>query len=348
MSGGAKFDVVARELRGVLAGFKPGQETYDAIVVPREQVLARYGPVFSPAHIPELTKEEFVSFLYLENNRHWSGLYRTGLGAAKDMKALRRALAILLDEGQSLSERFPQALSMVKGFGKGIATGILVVANPTKYGVWNNTSEAGMRKAGLWPDVDRGEGVGRRYERINEILVRLSQELEIDLWTLDALWWYLLEPQPDSREKEPSTSVVPETGGRFGLERQLEAFLLENWERTLLGKDWDIYSTPEDLEAGNQYPTDIGRIDILASHKHDPAFLVIELKRNQTTDQTVGQVLRYVGWVKKHLATDGQRVEALIIGYRAEKEAYYALATLPDVRMMTYEVEFRLKVAEGP
>ena len=68
----------------------------------------------------------------------------------------------------------------------------------------------------------------------------------------------------------------------------------------------------------------------------------MELKRNQSTDQTVGQALRYVGWIKKHLAQNGQSVEALIIAHTVEKEAYYAVLTLPNFRMMTYAMEFRL------
>ncbi len=78
-------------------------------------------------------------------------------------------------------------------------------------------------------------------------------------------------------------------------------------------------------------------------HRSEPRFLVIELKRNQTSDQTVGQALRYLGWVQKHLAIDGQSTEALIIAGRAEKDTEYALSTLSNVSMMTYEVEFRLK-----
>ena len=39
-------------------------------------------------------------------------------------------------------------------------------------------------------------------------------------------------------------------------------------------------------------------------------------------------------------------MEALIIAYKAGKDAQYALSTLPNVSMMTYEVEFRLKELE--
>lgn len=52
--------------------------------------------------------------------------------------------------------------------------------------------------------------------------------------------------------------------------------------------------------------------------------------------------MRYMGWVKKNLAKDRQSVEALIIAHQIEKEALYAISTLPNIRMMTYEVEFRL------
>ncbi len=75
--------------------------------------------------------------------------------------------------------------------------------------------------------------------------------------------------------------------------------------------------------------------------------LVVELKRNQSTDQTIGQALRYVAWVKMHLAKDGDSVEALIISHKVDKDAQYAISTLPNFKLMTYEVEFRLKVQES-
>lgn len=109
-----------------------------------------------------------------------------------------------------------------------------------------------------------------------------------------------------------------------------------------------IYRHPElksilNLEVRLNDSTDVGPIEILAVHKTQPRFLVIELKRNQSTDQTIGQTLRYVGWVRKRLAKDGQSVGGLIIARKMEEEALYAISTLPNVKMMTYEVEFRLK-----
>jgi hypothetical protein len=341
------YTTAVGKLREALTSFKPGQKIYDQIVPSREQVFARYRPIFACDHIASLSKDEFVSFLYFENNRHWNGLHRRGLETATDMDNLRQSLGILLDEGRPIRDRFPKALGMVLGLGKGLATGVLTVAYPDKYGVWNNTSEAGLRQVGLWPSLEPGEGIGGRYEKVNNLLRRLSSELGIDLWTLDALWWFLLEPKPTSTSVPTSGKETGQVGEGFLLERQLEEFLLENWERTLLGKEWGILSTPDEPEAGNQYPTDVGRIDILAKHKTDLRFLVVELKRNQSTDQTVGQALRYVGWVKQHIAKEGESVEALIIAHKVEKVAQYAISTLPHVRLMTYEMEFRLKAVES-
>lgn len=346
MANEEQYRKVVSEIRGITARFKPGQRTYDEIVKYRDEVLARYRPIFSSEHVSSLTKDEFTSFLYPENNRHWNGLYRKGLGAAEDMNVLRQGLAVLLYEEQSIRERLPKALDQVTGLSKGIATAILTVAYPDQYGVWNNTSEAALRQLGLWPDFERGADIGGRYAKINDLLARLAADLKIDFWTLDAFWWFVLTLQPVEPLPLPSledtSSLTIGSDISFPFESLLERFLLENWERTPLAKEWVVFSTLDDPEAGNQYPTDVGRIDILAAHKTQPRLLVIELKRNQSTDQTVGQVMRYIGWVKKNLVKDGQSVEGLIIAHTMEETARHAILALPNVRMMTYEMEFRL------
>ena len=101
----------------------------------------------------------------------------------------------------------------------------------------------------------------------------------------DGLWDALEAPV-----SSPDSETASQPGGRFALERQLEDFLLENWDRTKLAGQWAIYSTSEEPEAGNQSPTDVGRIDVLAVHKTQPRLLVVELKRNQSTGTTGGGI----------------------------------------------------------
>ena len=311
---------------------------YKEIVEPREEVLSRFQPVFLADHIPEMSDTEFRSFLLLENNHHWSGLHRSGSRMTADMHSLRSALTILVDETQHLSERLTEVTDMISGMGKNVATAILLVTQPEKYGVWNNRSEANMKRFGIWPGFDRGESFGNRYEKVNQILLQLRHALGIDLWTLDALWWYLDQEGGDSPPGEGDQQRQ-----QFGLERHLHDFMRDNWEQIDLSSEWTLYQEPGDREAGYEYPTDVGRIDLLAKHKRKPWWLVIELKRNQTSDQTVGQLLRYIGWVRKHLAEKGDQVHGLIVCREADDALRYALIPTNNIQLKLYEVEFHLR-----
>jgi hypothetical protein len=99
-------------------------------------------------------------------------------------------------------------------------------------------------------------------------------------------------------------------------------------------------------EVGYEYVCEVGRIDLLARHRKRSEWLVIELKRNQSSDTTVGQVLRYMGWVRRQLAKPGDKVRGLIIAHQADSSIQYALDSAPDVALNLYEVEFRLRARE--
>jgi hypothetical protein len=340
-------DVIGK-LREAVVGFKK-TVTFKETVESRDAVLALFQPIFSSEHVPNITEEEFRSFLLLENNRHWSGLHRQGPRMCSNMANLRKALGTLLNENKPVSERLDEANKLVSGMGKNIASAILLVTQPDRYGVWNNRSEANMKRLAIWPGFDRGETFGNRYVKVNKILLQLRDALQIDLWTLDSLWWFLDQPEHDEAERaEPVTSAVSvENEQRFGLERHLHEFLRDNWNHLKLGREWLLYKEPGDDEAGYEYPCDIGRIDLLAKHKTQPRWLVIELKRNQTSDQTIGQLLRYIGWVKRHLAEEDDEVHGMIICREADLPLHYALSTIPNVELRLYEVEFHLKEAES-
>ncbi len=319
----------------------------EQIVEPRDAVLARFQPVFSPERAGQISPEEFRSFLLFENNRHWTGLHRQGTRMCENMGKLRKALGILADESQQIADRLDLATNMVPGMGKNIASAILLIMNPNRYGVWNNRSEANMKQMGIWPEFDRGESFGSRYVKVNQVLLQLRDALDIDLWALDAIWWYMdkLEEGDLGQEEvaEPQASIeAKESCQYFGLERHLHEFLRDNWDRLELGREWEIYKEPGDDEAGYEYPCEVGRIDLLAKHRSKPLWLVIELKRNQTSDQTMGQLLRYIGWVKRNLAEDGEQVQGLIICHEADDGLKYALSTQTGVELRLYRVEFRL------
>lgn len=320
---------------------------YERMIGCKEEIFARFQPVFLPETIESIQEDEFRSFLLDKNNHHWSGMHRSGPKICADMEALRKGLELLLDEKQPFAERLDKAIAMVHGMGKNIATAILIIVYPEQYGVWNNRSEGSMKRLCIWPDFARGESDGKRYVKINQVLLKLRDELGIDLWTLDGLLWYVDEHVKPDEEAE---SVPHDTFSSddvdapqcFGLERHLHEFMRDNWSRLDLGKEWEIYKDAGDEEAGYEYPCDIGRIDILAKHKRLPRWLVIELKRNQTSDQTVGQLLRYVGWVKQKMADQNEEVEGMIICREADASLHYALSMIPKATLRLYKVQFEL------
>ncbi len=332
----ARIRIATSQMRAALTRRADGSLTdpkLEKLVAARDGVLARFQPVFAAENLSRLTAEAFREFLVFENNCHWAALQRKGPSICADMPRLRRALAILLDEGRPIEERLNELVpargkSYVPHLGKAILTPILLVMHPDKYGVWNNTTEAGMHGAGVWPNLPRPAGLGTRYAKVNDVILRCASALNVDLWLLDALWWRMTSASrtPGSDDRDLDVGSTPasepeaiESGSQmFGLERHLHEFLRDNWERTDLGKEWRIFEEDGDADAGYEYATDIGRIDLLAKHKTDARWLVVELKRQQTSDQTVGQVLRYVGWVKKHLARDGDRVDGLIVAHEDE------------------------------
>ncbi|QFT96060.1 hypothetical protein FIU85_01970 [Roseovarius sp. THAF8] len=157
------------------------------IIKERDDVLKRFSPAFRPAAVADLDEADFREFLSIKHNKHWTGLERQPQVYA-NMKRLRQVLSILVDESRPISGRVDSA---IKAPGMGVAklSAILLVTYPEKYGVWNGTSEKALRSLGLWPAFRRGITTGERYVAVNEVLLDLTRKLDIDLWTLDALWW---------------------------------------------------------------------------------------------------------------------------------------------------------------
>lgn len=322
------------------------QRTLDA----RDAVIARYQPLFSLPNIPSLTAEEFKSFLLFENNQHWWGLHRRGNFITADMDLLRKALAILVDESQPIQKRMDQLITkngpMVPYLGRAVLTSILLVTYPDRYGVWNATSEAGLKKVDAWPKFERGASFGVRYTAVNQVLLALSQASDIDLWTLDALYWKLVQTPPNG---DGGDSIGGEGSGAeeravqlFGLERYLHEFMRDNWEKIGHFREWSLHEEDGEM-MGSEYITDIGRIDLLARHKKEPKWLVVELKRNQSSDDTVGQVQRYMGWVMENLAQPKDEVHGLIVCHAIDEKLRYALMVARNVEYMLYEVDFHLR-----
>ena len=113
-------------------------------------------------------------------------------------------------------------------------------------------------------------------------------------------------------------------------------------QKTDLGKDYDIYEQDGDL-VGQQYPSDTGPLDILAISKDKKTLLVVELKKGRASDRVVGQIQRYMGYIKDEVAEKGQQVKGVIIALEDDKRVHRALSVARDIEFYRYEVSFRLK-----
>ncbi|TCZ65185.1 endonuclease NucS domain-containing protein [Flaviaesturariibacter aridisoli] len=138
-----------------------------------------------------------------------------------------------------------------------------------------------------------------------------------------------------------STDETVEDPSVFALEKHLEDFLVMNWKQTELGRDYDIYEEDGEL-VGQQYPSDTGPIDILAISKDKKTILVVELKKGRVSDNVVGQIQRYMGYVKEELAEDDQRVKGVIIGLSDDLRIRRALSVTNNIEFYRHQVSFKL------
>ena len=155
---------------------------------------------------------------------------------------------------------------------------------------------------------------------------------------MKSFWKKDAEDAEKAGEKEKSNLNESE----FAIEKHLEDFLIANWESTELGKLYELIEEDGEI-ISQQYPTkEIGNIDLLVKEKKSGNYVVIELKKGQTSDDTVGQLARYMGWVKKHKA-NGRKVKGIVIVGSHDERLKYALEIVPDTELFLYRISFALK-----
>jgi restriction system protein len=137
------------------------------------------------------------------------------------------------------------------------------------------------------------------------------------------------------------TDKTIEDPTEFALEKHLEDFLVKNWKSTSLGKEYDIYEL-DGISVGQQFPSDTGPLDILAISKDRNTFLVVELKKGRVSDNVVGQIQRYMGYVKEDLAEPHQEVKGIIIGSEDDIRIRRALSVTTNIEFYKYKVNFKL------
>ncbi len=130
---------------------------------------------------------------------------------------------------------------------------------------------------------------------------------------------------------------------RFGLEYQLRDFIAQNTQAIdVNGRKLRLFvdSTGRD---GVEYPTAVGPVDILAVDESN-AFFVFELKRARSPDHAMGQLTRYMGWVRQTVGSN-HPVNGVIVAKEISEALRYAVSVVPNVSLFEYEVAFKLRPA---
>jgi hypothetical protein len=129
----------------------------------------------------------------------------------------------------------------------------------------------------------------------------------------------------------------------YALEKHLEDFIVENWDKINFGEKLKLYED-ENGNIGQQYYTEeVGYIDLLAKDTKGN-YVVIELKKGRKDDEVIGQVLRYMGWVREKVCKKNESVRGLIIVGEKDPKLSYALKEIgAKVDAMVYQVSFKLK-----
>jgi hypothetical protein len=92
---------------------------------------------------------------------------------------------------------------------------------------------------------------------------------------------------------------------------------------------------------GRQYSTTVGPIDLLAIDKKTHDYVVIELKKGRSADKVYGQCSRYMGWVRKNLASEGVKVHGVIVSRRIDNKLKVA-RDAHDTKV--HLIEFEMKI----
>ncbi len=132
---------------------------------------------------------------------------------------------------------------------------------------------------------------------------------------------------PRGTSADPQSAPIQKSppAGPSLAERNLEDFILHQLES---------------IEPGlrlveRQKSTPAGRLDLLCRDSSD-SYVVVELKRKQGTDQVMGQILRYMGWLKEAHPTE--KVRGIVVVGAKDQSLSYAVMAAPNVQVKEFKI----------
>ncbi len=346
------------QIEELLDWYVNSSETHKNWTPKRRIFLQENNKWIQPEIIKDLSDDDLrKKFLDYYNNNTRQVLNKINRARIiQDIAKFRRVLAFILDESIDIEKRVDEILDgsyHIDGFGRAILTSFLMDFKPEKYCLWNRKTEMGFSVLG-WKVYENRDTWGKAYSKVLEALQRLRDlkpeynlsfgDVDLFLHTISAEEEGIRAVKDIFRGDKTIDDATNSNGyGRIEVfEKYLEEFIEANFCKIDFGAKLELYQEDEN-SSGRQFQTEIGSIDLLAIDKQKKELVVIELKRGKSSDAVVGQILRYMGWVKENLAKDKYSVRGLVIVREKDAKLEYALSQIPNIELFIYSISFDIR-----
>jgi RecB family endonuclease NucS len=138
-----------------------------------------------------------------------------------------------------------------------------------------------------------------------------------------------------------ASKLNPDPSGALQIDTMmLRALIVEQPE--LLEPGLQAMADDAGREVGARFATDVGTIDLLATDDQG-AYVVVTVPEQGDDDTLIPEMLRRVGWVRKHLVKSGEDVRGIIVIAELDDEIAYAAAAVSDtIRFKSYALSLKL------
>jgi endonuclease len=142
---------------------------------------------------------------------------------------------------------------------------------------------------------------------------------------------------PDENPPSAEDDIEQQGSAEFAYEADLRNYLSRNL--SIIEPGLRLYQ--EEGITGVEFPVGGRFIDILAVDAKN-GFVVIELKVSRGYDRVVGQLMRYMAWIRKNQAEPGQHVRGVVVAREISEDLLLACSLLSCVQLFEYELSLKL------
>ena len=142
---------------------------------------------------------------------------------------------------------------------------------------------------------------------------------------------------PAGGPSSPEGGTEPADSAQFAYEADLRNFLAKNL--AVIESGLTLYQ--DEGITGIEFSVG-GRFADLLAVDANGALVVIELKVSRGYDRVVGQLMRYMAWIRDNQAEAGQKVRGVIVAREISEDLLLACSLLSDVQLFEYELSLKL------